>query len=126
MKKPVVCSIVVLALTQGAALAHRVTVHINNALSSCVSIHIKNTKVQDNMVLANTTFQLHQPIAECGCRSALVGYNSVTSVNTVVQVMQSGLIGVKRSGNQTLVLASEQALIGDGELQLQLQCAPAL
>lgn len=126
MRKPVAGSIVLLVLTQGAALAQRVPVHINNALSSCVSIHITDTTVRDNIVLADTAFQLRKSIAECGCRSALVSYNSATSVNTVAQVLQGGLIAVKSSGNKTLVLASEQALLGDSELQLQFQCAPAL
>jgi len=126
MRKRIAGSIVLLVLTQGSALAHSVPVRINNALSSCVSIHITDTTVRDNMVLANTAFRVRKPISECGCRSALVGYSSATSVNTAEQVLQNGLLAVSRSGNKKLVLASEQALIADRQLQLQFQCAPAL
>lgn len=126
MKKPIVCSVILLAFAHGPAQAFSVPLRVSNALSACVNIHITDTSIHNNMVLASTTFQLNKSIAECGCRSALVGYDSMTSVNTAAQVLQKGLIGVNRSGNKTLVLASEQTLIADREILLQFHCAPDL
>src|SRR5690606_21514801 len=107
------CSIALLALGNGPALAGAVPLNISNALSACVTIHITDTSIHANMLLANTVLQLRKPIGECGCRSALVSYDSVTSVNTAQQVLQNGLIGINKSGSKTLVLASEQALVAD-------------
>jgi hypothetical protein len=126
MKKRIVCSIVWLALVNGPAFAHDLTLHIRNELSACVAIHIVDTSIHANMVLANTAFQLRKSIGECGCRSALVSYASVISVNTAQQVLQNGLISISKSGNRTLVLASEQALVAGKEMQLRFNCAPAL
>ena len=126
MKKCITCSIALLALINGPALARDVPFSITNALSACVTIHIRDTSMHADMLLANTVFQLRKPIGECGCRSALVSYDSITSVNTEQQVLQNGLIGINKSGNKTLVLASEQALVVDQEIQLQFHCAPAL
>lgn len=126
MRKRIACAVFSLALINGPALANDISVNIGNELSACVAIHIKNTSIYDNMVLADTVFQLRKSIGECGCRSALVSYDSITSVNTAQQVLQNGLIGITRSGSKTLVLASEQTLIADKQMQLRLRCAPAL
>lgn len=126
MKKRIACSIALLALINGLALAREVPFSISNALSACVTIHIRDTSLHANMLVANTVFQLRKPIGECGCRSALVSYGSVTTVNTAQQVLQNGLIGIDKSGRKTLVLASEQALVADKAIQLRFHCAPAL
>ncbi|HLU03599.1 MAG TPA: DUF2195 family protein [Advenella sp.] len=126
MRKRIACAVLSLALINGPALANDIALNIGNELSACVAIHIKNTSIYDNMVLADTVFQLRKSIGECGCRSALVSYDSITSVNTAQQVLQNGLIGITRSGSKTLVLASEQTLIADKQMQLRLRCAPAL
>lgn len=126
MKKRSACAIVLLASINEPAPAHDVPLNIQNTLAACVSILIKDTSIHANMVLANTIFQLRKSIGECGCRSSLVSYNSVTSVNTAQQVLQNGLIGINKSGNKILVLASEQALAADKEIQLRFHCAPAL
>lgn len=126
MKKSIICPIMLLALVHAQALAHNVSLNIHNTLSACVAIYIRDTSIHANMLLANTVFQLRKPIGECGCRSALVSYDSVTTVNTAQQVLQNGLIGISKSGNKTLALASEQALVTDRQIQLQFRCAPAL
>ncbi len=126
MKKRSACAIGLLALINGPALARDVQFSISNALSACVAIHIRDTSLHASMLLADTIFQLRKSIGECGCRSALVSYDSVTRVNTAQQILQTGLIGLNNSGNKTLVLASEQALVADKQIQLRFHCAPAL
>jgi hypothetical protein len=126
MRKLIACSIAMLALINGPVQAGDVPLKISNALSACVTIHITDTSVHANMLLADTVFQLRKPIGECGCRSALVSYDTVTSVNAAQQVLQNGLIGITKSDNKTLVLASEQPLVAAKQLQLRFHCAPAL
>ncbi len=126
MGKRIIRLIVLLAFINGPALAHDVSLNIRNALSACVAIHVRDTSIHDDMLLADTVFQLRKPIGECGCRSALVSYGSVTRLNTAQQVLQNGLIGIGKSDNKTLVLASEQALVADKQIQLQFHCASGL
>ncbi|HBP28726.1 MAG TPA: hypothetical protein DD666_04855 [Advenella kashmirensis] len=62
-------------------------------------------------------------MGECGCCFALVSYDSVASVNTAQQVLKNGRLGISKSGNKTLVLASEPALVADKDTASIPLCA---
>lgn len=126
MKKTIACSLLSLALVNGPAPAHNTSVRISNTLSACVAVHIRETFIHDNMIVAGTDFRLLNSIGDCGCHSALAEYDSITSVNTAQQVLQNGLINIGKSGSKTLVLASEPALVANRDIQLRVYCAPAL
>ena len=126
MKKWLTCASAALLLLNVPAVAHAVTVQIHNELSACTAIHTEASSIEGNGVQVRTVFQLRNSLADCGCRSALANYTSVTYINGAPQLLQHGLLGLKKSGEKTLVLASEATLIANNKIQLRFNCAPAL
>jgi hypothetical protein len=115
-------------LTFGAAsvFAHADPVVFQNGLSACVMIKTIKTSMEFNIALADTRVQLRKPISECGCFSALATYTSSVNRGGVRQVLQEGVIGLKSSGEKTLVLATEPTLVANKEVQVRLACSGPL
>lgn len=109
-----------------AFAAHADQLAFQNELSACVTITTTEISTQSNVVLANTSLQLSKPIGACGCFSALATYTSSVRRDGVQEVLQEGVIGIKRSGQKTLVLATEPALAADEKVHVRLACARPL
>ncbi|MGH6862397.1 MAG: DUF2195 family protein [Phyllobacterium sp.] len=118
---------ILFALLGGTAFAggsDRIDVH--NALSACVTVKTTKISTDSNIVSASTDFRLLKPIGACGCFSALASYTSSVDGGGVRQRLQEGTIGLKSSGQKTLVLASEPARVAGRVIRVRLTCARPL
>lgn len=106
--------------------AHAEQIVFQNDLSRCMAIEATKTWADSNVVLANTVVQLHKPIGECGCTSALVTYTSSVDRGNARQALQEGVIGLKSGGEKTLVLATEPALVANKKVTIRLSCTGPL
>jgi len=106
-----------------AAAADTGDVTFQNELAACVTVKAAKTATETNTVSVATTFQFHKSIGDCGCFSARASYTSSVDNGGVRDVLQQGVIVIKKDTAKSLVLASEPALIADEQIHVRLTCA---
>jgi hypothetical protein len=116
----------VVALASAPLLAHADQITFQNQLSDCVTIKVNKISTESNVVSANTLIELHKPIGECGCLSALATYLSSVTRGGVQQVLQEGLIGLRSGGEKTIILATEPSLASYKDVNVRLACTGPL
>jgi hypothetical protein len=126
VNNPLARCIVLLVLGGMILSANAGQVTFDNRLSKCMSIELKKTSTQLNVVLADTVIALHQTVGECGCFSAQANYVSSVDVDGFRYILQEGLIGLINGGERILVLTSDPILVENKPVQVRLSCAPPL
>lgn len=109
-----------------ASLVYADEVRFQNELAACITIKLRDTARESNVVVANTSIHVLKPIGECGCLSALASYVSSVNRGGVQQTLQQGLIGLIGGGEKSLVLATEPSLVANKEVRVRLACAGPL
>lgn len=125
MRNVLRCAMLI-ALSAALSSARSEPVVFRNELHQCVTIETTGTWTESNLALANTLIQLRKPIGKCGCLSALATYASNVDRGKARQTLHEGLIGLKSSGERTLVLATEPALAADEKITVRLSCTGPL
>ncbi|WP_260986118.1 DUF2195 family protein [Bordetella genomosp. 13] len=101
-------------------------VNIKNALAECVQVAPGVRSAEHNLVLQQLTLQVGKSIGQCGCKSALASYRATVKLDGGTQSFtQSGVFPIMKSGERTLVLASDPQVVGDRAMEVTLSCAPA-
>lgn len=126
MNKSLVHYIILLVLSSMVLSANAGQVTFDNNLSKCMSIKLKKTSTQLNIVLADTDIVLHQSIGECGCFSAQASYVSSVIVDGFRYILQEGQIGLMKGGERILVLASDPFWVENKPVQVRLGCTPPM
>ncbi len=116
------------ALALSAGLAQAQTVTLDNPLDACVAPQLGVRQTSEGMLLQPWRLDARKPVAECGCKSALLRYEAraVTDDGDEV-VLQSGLVNSRNAGVAALTLASDAQLargLATRGLVLSLGCAP--
>jgi hypothetical protein len=101
-------------------------VAFKNYLAGCVAIKVREISTEGNVVAAHTIVTLAQSISECGCKSALATFTSSVDVGGVREVLQTGLVSLKSSGEKVFVLVSDPALIVNKKVTVTLACTGPL
>ena len=117
---------VLIASSIGLSPVRAEQVVFRNELRQCMTIETTRTWTESIAVLANALIRIHKPIGECGCLSALAIYATSVAVGKARQTLQEGLIGLEKSGEKTLVLATEPALVSEKKISIRLSCAGPL
>ena len=96
---------------------------INNQLSVC-------TKISDSKIVKDTAIpmlsfniQLKDSIADCGCKSALGLFSVSSKRDSYTSFLLSGKVALETSGNKTIPLAADYALIDRSDLEVSFACA---
>ncbi|ADZ67407.1 MULTISPECIES: DUF2195 family protein [Brucella] len=100
---------------------------IRNDLAACVDMRVEKPPFEysngSNIVAINANFKLRKPIGACGCMSALARYASSVNERESRLFLQQGLFNLKKSDTKTLPLATEPALVKDGNIEITVGCA---
>ncbi|MEJ2669743.1 MAG: DUF2195 family protein [Gammaproteobacteria bacterium] len=120
---------IVVFLLSSCAMASNVdninleNIEIDNQLSECASFG--NTAISTDGAVPIFSFDLevHKPIAECGCKSALGSYAVYTSSEGYKSYIIGGKVGFLASEKKYLPLSAEQNLIKKRKLIVKFSCA---
>lgn len=108
----------------GPAVYAAGSITLENALAACVDVRPGMRTTTDGQVLMQAGLDVKQSIGRCGCKSAIATYTSRVELDGGQRsFLQSGSLRVKQSGTHTLTLASDEKLVGDGNVVLSLGCA---
>jgi len=119
------CLVAVLAATLcGTAAQAAGSIKVENALSQCVELQPGVRTTTDQQVVTQAHLNVKKSIGECGCKSAIATYTSKVEMEGGYQsFLQRGALLIKKSGVQSLTLASSEQLLGDRGVVLSLGCA---
>lgn len=115
--------IVVFLVSSCAVAGNLGNIKINNQLAACASF--ANTEVSKEGAVPIFSFDLevHKPIAECGCKSALGSYAVYSSSEEYKSYIIGGKVGFVASSRKYIPLSAEQNLIKNHELIIEFSCA---
>lgn len=104
---------------------------VDNQVADCVQLALRDVVGAGTVALARAQLTSRKSLADCGCKSALLGYWVVETVGDAPDLIElervSGRVGLK-SGEERLVsfvLSTDSAIAYSGPLALRIGCAPA-
>lgn len=98
-------------------------IKINNQLSACMSIIDTKISTESEIPALHFDLKINKPIAECGCKSALGSYAVHAFSEEYESYVLGGKIALMTSEHKILPLSTEQRLIVDKKLIIELSCA---
>jgi hypothetical protein len=110
-------NLIVVFLVSSCAVAGNVdNINLNNQLSACTSLANTEISKEGEIPIFSFDLEVHKPIAECGCKSALGSYAVYTSSEEYKSYIIGGKIGFVASSRKYVPLSAEKNLIQKREL----------
>lgn len=112
-----------LFISSCAVASDQESIEVNNKLSKCISIVKTEVSRESEIPALSFELEVHKPIAECGCKSALGSYSVYSSNEGYRSYIIGGKIGFLTSSHKQLPLSAERNLINKKELVVEFSCA---
>jgi hypothetical protein len=115
--------IVVFLVSSCAVAGNLDNIKINNQLSTCASFANAEISKEGAIPIFSFDLEVHKPIAECGCKSALGSYAVYSSSEEYKAYIIGGKVGFVASSRKHIPLSAEHNLIKKRELIVEFSCA---